>query len=80
VCKTSQRAICKTTLDKYDELYERLGTSEGEIEMYKLAKSREKQIRYILNVRCIRDEDKKVLTNDKEIINRRKRYFEKLVN
>jgi len=29
---------------------------------------------------CIKDEDKKVLTNDKEIMNRWKRYFEKLLN
>jgi len=32
--------VCKT--EKYDELYERLRTKEGEIEVYKLAESKEK--------------------------------------
>jgi len=45
--------------------------------VYKLAKSREKQTRDVLNIKCIKDKDKKVLTNDKEIMNRWKRYFEK---
>jgi len=51
-------------------LYEKLGTRVKEIEVYKLAKSREKQIRDALHVRCIKYEDKNVLTNDKEIMNR----------
>nr|GFC92957.1 retrovirus-related Pol polyprotein LINE-1 [Tanacetum cinerariifolium] len=38
VCKKVKSAVSKAKLKRYDELYERLGTREGEKEIYRLAK------------------------------------------
>ena len=72
--------MSKAKLKKYDELYERLGTKEGEKEVYRLAKEREKQSRDFRNVWCIKDEDRRVLTKEKKVIKRWKDYFEGLLN
>jgi hypothetical protein len=39
----------------YDGLYQQLGTKEGE-DIYKMAKSRERKMRDIIQVKCIKDE------------------------
>ena len=58
--------MSKAKLKKYDELYERLGTKEGEKEVYRLAKEREKQSRDFRNVWRIKDEDRRVLTKKRK--------------
>ena len=68
--KAAKSAVSKAKLGKYDELYERLGTKEEEKEMYRLAKEREKQSRDFRNVWCIKDEDRRVSTKNKEVIKR----------
>ena len=78
--KAAKIAVSKAKLKKYDELYERLGTKEGEKEVYRLAKEREKQSRDFKNVWCIKAEDRRVLTKEKEVIKRWKDYFEGLLN
>ena len=72
--KAAKSAVSKAKLKKYDELYERLGTKEGGKEVYRLAKEREKQSRDFRNVWCIKDEDRRVLTEEKEVIKRWKDY------
>jgi len=42
LCKIVKSAVIKARLYRYDELYERLRTQEGEKEIYRLAKVREK--------------------------------------
>jgi hypothetical protein len=39
----------------YDGLYQQLGTKEGE-DIYKMGKSRERKMRDIIQVKCIKDE------------------------
>jgi hypothetical protein len=54
----------------YDELYQRLGTKEGEKDIYRMAKSRERKTRDIIQVKCIKDATERLLTKDEDIKNR----------
>jgi hypothetical protein len=64
----------------YDGLYQRLGTKEGEKYIYRMAKSRERKTRDIIQVKCIKDETERLLTKDEDIKNRWWEYFDKLFN
>eukprot|EP00262_Sarcandra_glabra_P012088 TRINITY_DN3039_c0_g2_i3.p1 TRINITY_DN3039_c0_g2~~TRINITY_DN3039_c0_g2_i3.p1 ORF type:complete len:402 (+),score=55.32 TRINITY_DN3039_c0_g2_i3:275-1480(+) len=65
--REAKKAVSKVKYEAYDNLYTRLGTKEGEKEIYKLAKIREKKTRDLDQVRCIRDEDQRVLVKEDEI-------------
>jgi hypothetical protein len=62
----------------YDGLYQRLGTTEGEKDIYRLAKSQERKTRDIIQVKCIEDATQRLLTKDEDIKNRWWEYFDKL--
>jgi hypothetical protein len=47
--KTTKRAVM------YDGLYQWLGTKEGENDIYRMVKSRERKMRDIIQVKCIKD-------------------------
>ena len=64
---------------KYDEVYERMGTREGEKE-HKIAKARAQSQRDVGNAKCVKDEKGEVLVMDDEIQSRWRRYFEGLLN
>ncbi|WP_272658120.1 hypothetical protein [Providencia sp. PROV105] len=64
----------------FSDLYNRLDTKEGERCLYKLAKQRDRRSKDIVQVRCIKDENNKVLFLEKDIENRWMRYFDKLFN
>jgi len=64
----------------FDRLYHRLETKEGEKEVFKLARARERKTRDLGVVTCIKDENGKVLAEDVEIKERWQRYFSKLLN
>jgi len=51
----------------YDRLYRRLATNEGEKEVFKLVRDRDRRTRDLGVVRCIKDENGKVLSEDTEI-------------
>jgi hypothetical protein len=53
--KTAKRAVSETMSQMYDGLYQRLGTKEGEKDIYRMAKSRERKTRDIIQVKCIKD-------------------------
>jgi hypothetical protein len=55
VKKTAKRAVSEASDWMYDGLYQQLGTKEGE-DIYKMAKSRERKMRDIIQVKCIKDE------------------------
>lgn len=44
-----------------------LGTSDGEMDLYKIAKLREKKHRDLNNVICVNSEDQKVLVKGEDI-------------
>jgi len=51
----------------FDRLYHRLEIKEGEKEVFKLARARERKTRDLRVVRCIKDEIGKVFPEDAEI-------------
>jgi hypothetical protein len=53
---------------------------EGENDIYRMTKSRERKTRDIIQVKCIKDETERLLTKDEDIKNRWQEYFNKLFN
>jgi len=45
----------------YKEVYEKLDTKEVKKDIYRIARIRERKIRELCAVRCVKDEDQKVL-------------------
>jgi hypothetical protein len=78
--KTTKRAVSEAIGRVYDGLYQRLGMKEGENDFYRMAKSRERKTRDIIQVKCIKDETERLLTKDEDIKNRWQEYFDKLFN
>jgi hypothetical protein len=58
VKKIAKRAMSEARDQMYDILYQRLGTKEGEKDIYRMAKSRERKTRDIIQVKCIKDATK----------------------
>jgi CDP-diacylglycerol pyrophosphatase len=78
--KIAKRAVSEARGRMYDGLYQRLGTKEGENDIYRMAKSRERKMRDIIQIKCIKDETEQLLTKDEDIKNRWREYFDKLFN
>ena len=64
----------------YQRLYQRLNSKKGENEVFKLARVRERRTRDLSSVRCIEDEDGKVLIEDTKVQERWQSFFYKLFN
>jgi hypothetical protein len=65
--KTAKRAVNEARDLMYDGLYQRLGTKEREKDIYRMATSRERKTRDIIQVKCITDVTKRLLTKDENI-------------
>jgi len=78
--KVAKKAVAAAKSLAFDRLYHRLGTKEGEKEVFRLARARARKTRDLGVVRCIKDEDGKVLYEDVEIKERWQRFFAKLLN
>jgi hypothetical protein len=68
--KAAKRAVSEARSRMYDGLYQRLGTKKGEKDIYRMAKSSERKMRDIIQVKCIKDETERLLTKDEDIKNR----------
>ena len=64
----------------YDDLYARLETKEGEKELYRLARQRDRAGKDVQHVRVIKNENGNVMVNLEAVLKRWKKYFEKLMN
>ena len=64
----------------FEGSYQCSGTKEGEKHIYKLAKGRERKIRDLDQVKCIKDDEDRVLVQEKDIKDRWKKYFHNLFN
>ena len=64
----------------YDDLYARLETKEGEKELYRLARQRDRASKDVQHVRVIKNENGNVMVNSEAVLKRWKEYFEKLMN
>jgi hypothetical protein len=80
VKKSVKRAVSKVRGQMYDGLYQRLSTKEGEKDIYRMAKSRERKTRDIIQVKCIKDATEWLLTKDEYIKNMWREYFDRLFN
>jgi hypothetical protein len=78
--KTTKWAVSEVRGRIYDGLYQWLGTKEGEKDIYRMAKSRERKMRDIIQIKYIKDGIERLLTRDKDIKNRWWEYFNKLFN
>ncbi|KAM2458816.1 hypothetical protein ACFX1W_007565 [Malus domestica] len=76
----AKKAVREAKLAAYDDMYKRLDTKEGELDIYKLARAREKKTRDLNQVRCIKDEDGKVLATENAVKDRWRGYFHNLFN
>ena len=64
----------------YEDLYARLETKEGEKELYRLARQRNRAGKDVQHVRIIKDENGYVMISSEAMLKRWKEYFEKLMN
>ena len=64
----------------YDDLYARLKTKEGEEELYRLARQRDRAGKDVQHVGVIKDEKKNVMISSEAVLKRWKKYFEKMMN
>ncbi|KAI5104342.1 hypothetical protein C0J45_5968, partial [Silurus meridionalis] len=57
-----KRGVAKAKEKAYEELYERLDTKEGEKDLYRLARQRDRAGKDVLQVRAVKDGEGNVLT------------------
>ena len=65
--KIAKKAVAVAKSMAHDTLYQKLEIKEGENEVFKLARGRERRTRDLGVVRCIKDENGKVLSENVEI-------------
>ena len=58
----------------YDDLYTRLETKEGEKELYRLARQRDRAGKDVQDVKIIKDESGNVMVNSEAVLKRWKEY------
>ncbi|KAL5181843.1 LINE-1 retrotransposable element ORF2 protein [Glycine soja] len=76
----TKKAVSEARAQAFDGLYQALGTRDGERSIYRLAKGRERKTRDLDQVKCVKDEEGKVLVHEKDIKERWKVYFHNLFN
>ncbi|KAI5610690.1 hypothetical protein C0J50_11966, partial [Silurus asotus] len=75
-----KRDVAKVKEKAYEELYERLDTKEGEKDLYRLARQRDRAGKDVLQVREVKDGEENVLTSEESVLRRWREYFEQLMN
>ncbi|KAK3526392.1 hypothetical protein QTP70_025421, partial [Hemibagrus guttatus] len=75
-----KREVSKAKQKAYDELYTRLDTREGEKDLYRLTRQRDRDGKDVQQVRVIKNRDGRVLTSEESVQRRWKEYFEELMN
>jgi hypothetical protein len=64
--KSAKRAVSRARGQAYDDLYQRLDTKQGEKDIYRMAKNRERKTRDVNQVKCIKDEANQLLVKNEE--------------
>ena len=78
--KIAKRAVNEAKGWAYEDLYRRLSTKEGENDIYRMARARDRKTRDFNQVKCIKDEREQLLVKEDEIRHRWQEYFDKLFN
>ena len=78
--RKAKREVAKAKKKAYDELYEKLDTKEGEKDLYRLARQRDRAGKDVLQVRVIKDTNGNVLTSEENVLRRWMEYFAELMN
>ena len=78
--RAAKRAVSVAKGQAFDDLYQQLSTREGEKDIYRMARIRERKTRDINQIKCIKDGTDRLLVKDEEIKNRWREYFDKLFN
>ncbi|GJX46043.1 retrovirus-related pol polyprotein LINE-1 [Tanacetum coccineum] len=81
VAKREAKIAVTQAKDKaYEDLYKKLDSKEGENDIYRIAKARERKRRDLGNIRYIKDEEGRTIMIDKDIRKRWGEYFSSLFN
>ena len=75
-----KKTIAMAKKRAYDDLYAKLETKDGENELYRLARQRDRAGKDVQHMRVIKDENSNVMVNSEAVLKRWKEYFEKLMN
>ncbi|KAK3516282.1 hypothetical protein QTP70_008650 [Hemibagrus guttatus] len=75
-----KREVSKAKQKAYDELYNRLDTREGQKDLYRLIRQRDRDGKDVQQVRVIKDRDGRLLTSEESVQRRWKECFEELMN
>ena len=78
--KQAKKEVAVARSTAYKELYERLETKEGQNQLFKIAKQRDRQSKDVQQVRVIKSENGKVLMEEEKVRQRWKEYFDNLLN
>ncbi|GJY16756.1 hypothetical protein Tco_0387178 [Tanacetum coccineum] len=78
--REAKKAVSKAKEKAYEDMYKRLDSKEGENDIYRIAKARDRRKRDLGIVRFIKDEDGRSSVNEDVIRRRWKEYFSILFN
>ena len=78
--KQAKRKVAKARNKAFEELYDKLETKEGENELFKIAKQRNRQSKDVQQVRVIKSKTGEILMEEEKVKQRWKEYFDNLLN
>jgi len=78
--KEAKKVVAVAKCNAYERLYQKLNSTGGKNEVFKLARARERRTRDLSSVRCMKDDDGRVLVEEAKVEERWQGYFCKLFN
>ena len=78
--KQAKKEVAKARNKAYEELYKKLETKEGENEMFKIAKQKNRQSKDVQQVKVIKSKTGEILMEEEKVKQRWKEYFYNLLN